>query len=421
MRGFLRTLVAIGLALAATGASAQPYPSKPITIVVPFAAGSGTDSITRIIGQYLSAALNQSVVIENKVGASGVLAATYVARAAPDGYTLLMATNSTHSANPHLFKSLAYDPVKDFAPVARAGSYVFMLVVNPDIPAKTLPELVAHAKANPGKLTYASGNTTGIVAGETLKSKAGIDVLHIPYKSTPPAHQRRARRPRLDDVHRSGARASSTCAPARCARSPSPRRSAARCCPTCPRCTKPASRATTSPHGPALFAPAGTPKEIVARLNAEVQQDHRQSGGEGAHRGHRLRRVLRAAGDARRVRAVRAGELGQADQGRRHRAAISRQVQPAFSPVLPISRVPSASARRVCAEPGRSGFCWLSCGAQPESQIISKVARILPSRIGEALRVDLAPCASASRAAAACGGARRAHWWRPCGAVRPSG
>ena len=111
MRGLFRLLVAIGLTFAATGANAQSYPSKPITIVVPFGAGSGTDSIARIIGQYLQNALNQSVVIENKVGASGVLAATYVARAAPDGYTLLMATNSTHSANPHLFKSLAYDPV----------------------------------------------------------------------------------------------------------------------------------------------------------------------------------------------------------------------------------------------------------------------------------------------------------------------
>ena len=147
MRGLFRCLVVACLAIAASAAGAQPYPSKPITIVVPFAAGSGTDSIARIIGQYLQTALNQSVVIENKVGASGVLAATYVARAAPDGYTLLMATNSTHSANPHLFKSLGYDPVKDFAPVARAGSYVFMLVVNPDVPAKTLPELVAHAKA----------------------------------------------------------------------------------------------------------------------------------------------------------------------------------------------------------------------------------------------------------------------------------
>src|SRR5436305_9051626 len=175
------------LALAASSVSVQQYPSKPITIVVPFAAGSGTDLISRLIGQQLSLALNRSVVIESKPGASGVIAGTYVARAAPDGYTLLMATNSTHSANPSLFKTLAYDPVKDFSPVARAGSYVFMLVVNPEIPAKTLPELVAYAKANPGKLTYASGNTTGIVAGETLKSKAGIDVLHVPYKSTPSA------------------------------------------------------------------------------------------------------------------------------------------------------------------------------------------------------------------------------------------
>src|SRR5436305_10183755 len=180
MRGLSRFVFAICLAFAVSNAGAQPYPARPITIVVPFAAGSGTDSITRILGQQLSLALNQSVVIENKPGASGVIAATYVARAAPDGYTLLMATNSTHSANPSLFKTLAYDPVNDFAPVARAGSYVFMLVVNPEIPARTLPELVAYAKVNPGKLTYASGNTTGIVAGETLKSKAGIDVLHVP-------------------------------------------------------------------------------------------------------------------------------------------------------------------------------------------------------------------------------------------------
>src|SRR5947209_134369 len=180
-------LAVLFLALVTTAANAQSYPTRPVTIVVPFAAGSGTDLISRLIGQQLSLALNQSVVVENKPGASGVIAATYVARAAPDGYTLLMATNSTHSANPSLFKTLPYDPVKDFAPVARAGSYVFMLVVNPEIPTKTLPELVAYAKANPGKLTYASGNTTGIVAGETLKSKAGIDVLHVPYKSTPPA------------------------------------------------------------------------------------------------------------------------------------------------------------------------------------------------------------------------------------------
>jgi len=271
MRGLFRLLVAIGLTFAATGANAQSYPSKPITIVVPFAAGSGTDSIARIIGQYLQNALNQSVVIENKVGASGVLAATYVARAAPDGYTLLMATNSTHSANPHLFKSLAYDPVKDFAPVARAGSYVFMLVVNPDVPARTLPELVAHAKANPGKLTYASGNTTGIVAGETLKSKAGIDVLHIPYKSTPPA---------LNDVL--GGRVSMMfidLAPGlehvragtlRPLAVTTKERSAL--LPDLPSLAEAGIQGYDVTSYAALFAPAGTPKEIVDKLNAEIQK-----------------------------------------------------------------------------------------------------------------------------------------------------
>ena len=157
MRNLIRAVFAC-LVLAASAAAADTWPTRQITVVVPFAPGSGTDSITRIIGQYLQTALGQSVVIENKVGASGVLAATYVARAAPDGYTLLMATNSTHSAHPHLFKSLSYDPVKDFAPVARIGSYVFMLVVGKDVPAQTLPELVAYAKANPGKFTFASGN-----------------------------------------------------------------------------------------------------------------------------------------------------------------------------------------------------------------------------------------------------------------------
>jgi tripartite-type tricarboxylate transporter receptor subunit TctC len=264
-------LVAMWLAVATLGAGAQPYPSKPITIVVPFAAGSGTDSITRIIAQYLQTALNQSVVVENKVGASGVLAATYVARAAPDGYTLLMATNSTHSANPYLFKSLGYDPVKDFAPVARAGSYVFMLVVNPDVPAKTLPELVAYAKANPGKLTYASGNTTGIVAGETLKSKAGIDILHIPYKSTPPA---------INDVL--GGRVSMMFIDL------APGLQHVRAGTMRPLAVTTKERSALLPDLPslseagipgydvtsyaALFAPAGTPKEIVDRLNAEVQK-----------------------------------------------------------------------------------------------------------------------------------------------------
>ena len=242
--------------------------------------------------------------------------------------------------------------MKDFTPVARAGSYVFMLVVNPDIPAKTLPELVAYAKANPGKLTYASGNTTGIVAGETLKSEAGIDVLHIPYKSTPPAlNDVLGGRvsmmfidlaPGLEHVRAGTLRALAVTTKERSALLPD--------LPSLHEAGIPGYDVTS---WAGLFAPAGTPKEIVARLNDEVAQDHRQPGGEGAHRGDRVRCVQRAAGNARRVRAVRARQLGQADQGRRHRAAVSSRYCPAFSPA-PISRVPSASANRVCAEPGRS-------------------------------------------------------------------
>src|SRR5947209_7349810 len=181
---FRGVIVVVWSVLLAGSAGAQTFPAKPLTIVVPFAPGSGTDTVSRIIGQHLSTALGQSVVVENKPGANGSIAAAYVARAPADGHTLLMATNSTHSANPALMKNLPYDPVKDFAPVSRAGSYIFMLVLNPDVPAKSLAELIAYAKANPGKLTYASGNTTGIVAGETFKHWAGVDILHVPYKST---------------------------------------------------------------------------------------------------------------------------------------------------------------------------------------------------------------------------------------------
>ncbi|MEA2929701.1 MAG: putative tricarboxylic transport rane protein [Hyphomicrobiales bacterium] len=270
MRRLLAGL-AVCLAFITTAAHAQTYPARPITIVVPFAPGSGTDSIARIIGQYLQAALNQSVVIENKVGASGVLAATYVARAAPDGYTLLMATNSTHSANPYLFKSLSYDPVKDFAPVARIGSYVFMLVVNKDVPAQTLQELIAYAKANPGKLTYASGNTTGIVAGETFKSKAGVDILHVPYKSTPPAINDVLggrvsmmvidMAPGLEHVRAGNFRALAVTTKERSALLPD--------LPSLAEAGIPGYDVTSYA---ALFAPAGTPKDVVDRLNAEVQK-----------------------------------------------------------------------------------------------------------------------------------------------------
>jgi tripartite-type tricarboxylate transporter receptor subunit TctC len=196
MRRLLRVIIAAGAALLAVAANAQgqlqaplqgQYPSKPVTLVVPFGPGSTTDTISRIIAQYLGNALNQSIVIENKPGANGAIAAAYVARAAPDGYTLLMSTNSPHSAAPSLNKSIAYDPVKDFEPVSRIGSFTLMLVLHPDVPATSIPELIAYAKAHPGKLSFASGNASGVVAGETLKAWAGINLVHVPYRSTPPA------------------------------------------------------------------------------------------------------------------------------------------------------------------------------------------------------------------------------------------
>jgi tripartite-type tricarboxylate transporter receptor subunit TctC len=183
----LRSLVAVGALVFSLAAQADTYPSKPITIIVPFGPGSGTDTITRVIAQPLSVALKESVVVEDRPGANGALAALYVARSAPDGYTLFMSTNSPHSAAPFLMKNIGYDPVKDFAPITRMGSYTLMLCVHPDIPAKSVKELIEYAKVNPGKLSFASGNTSGVVAGETLKHWAEIDMLHVPYKSVPPA------------------------------------------------------------------------------------------------------------------------------------------------------------------------------------------------------------------------------------------
>jgi tripartite-type tricarboxylate transporter receptor subunit TctC len=185
-----RAAIAAAAAILLTGAaSAQTaaYPTRAITVVIPFAAGSGTDTTTRLIAAEVSKALGQNLVIDNKPGANGMLAATHVARAAPDGYTLMVSTNTPHSANPSLMKQLTYDPVKDFTAIARTGNLPFMLVVNPDVPAKSVQELTAHAKANPGKLTYASGSSAAIVMGATYARRAGLDLLHVPYKSSPPA------------------------------------------------------------------------------------------------------------------------------------------------------------------------------------------------------------------------------------------
>jgi tripartite-type tricarboxylate transporter receptor subunit TctC len=177
----------LALALASSASAQAPYPNRTITLVLPFAAGSGTDTTTRIISKELGTALGVGMVIDNKAGANGSIAASYVARSAPDGYTLFVTTNTTHSANPYLLKTMSYDPMKDFTPIARTGDLPFMLVINPEIPANSVAELIALAKKEPGKYSYASGSSSAIVSGATFARLAGIDLLHVPYKSSPPA------------------------------------------------------------------------------------------------------------------------------------------------------------------------------------------------------------------------------------------
>jgi tripartite-type tricarboxylate transporter receptor subunit TctC len=187
MKKWLLVLAAAAAAVYAPAGRAQTYPTRPITLIAPFGAGSASDTVSRVIAEPLGAALKQPVIVEPRPGADGALAGMYVAKAPADGYTIFMGTNSPLSADPFLLKDVSYDAVKDFAPVTRVGSFTLMLVLNPGIPVHSIKELVAYAKANPGKLSFASGNTAGIVAGETVKHWAGIDMLHVPYKSTPPA------------------------------------------------------------------------------------------------------------------------------------------------------------------------------------------------------------------------------------------
>jgi tripartite-type tricarboxylate transporter receptor subunit TctC len=187
MRHPARLLVAAVTLLCAGAALAQAWPSRPIRLVVPFAAGSATDSAGRLFAQALGERLGQAVVVENKAGANGQVAAIAVAGSAPDGYTLFMTTNSTHSANPHLVRNLGYDPVRDFVPIARVGMLPFMLVVHPGLPAQTTAEFLAYAKARPGELSYGTASTASMVGAETLNAMAGLKLEKVGYKSSPQA------------------------------------------------------------------------------------------------------------------------------------------------------------------------------------------------------------------------------------------
>jgi len=184
---FASILVTALVTLFNTALRADDYPTRPITLVAVFGPGSASDTICRIIANKLGPALGQPVIVEDRPGADGALAALYVHHQRADGYTLLMATNSPLSADPYLHKDVNYDPVKDFVPITRVGSFTLMLVVNPNLPIHSVKEMIDYAKANPGNLTFATGNTAGIVALEMIKRDTGISMLHVPYKSTPPA------------------------------------------------------------------------------------------------------------------------------------------------------------------------------------------------------------------------------------------
>jgi tripartite-type tricarboxylate transporter receptor subunit TctC len=192
MRGSTRSIASGVLiaALAAAPAHSQDYPSKPIRILVPAQAGGIGDILPRILGQKLGDAGTGTIVVENRTAGAGVVAAEAVARAQPDGYLLLMGNQGQLAIRPHLAK-LPYDPIKDFAPVILMVTVPNLLIVHPSVPANTLGELIAYAKANPGKLSYASQGlgASGHIAGELFKQAAGVDITHVPYRGAAPAAQ----------------------------------------------------------------------------------------------------------------------------------------------------------------------------------------------------------------------------------------
>jgi tripartite-type tricarboxylate transporter receptor subunit TctC len=178
-------LAGLGWALGTGWASAQDaYPSRPIKFVVPFSAGSATDTLARVLGEKMTASLGQAIVVDNMPGASGFLGAQNVARAEPDGHTVLIATNTTHAANQSLFKKLPYDPIRDFEPVSRLGTITLALIVNPSVPAATTQELIAYGKANPGKLNVGTSGVGSIqhLTAIVIAKKRGIDWAHVPYR-----------------------------------------------------------------------------------------------------------------------------------------------------------------------------------------------------------------------------------------------
>ena len=192
-RRFAGRRLAIGAVVATCALGSLPtfaqgtYPNRPIRMIVSVGAGGATDALARRLADRMSKSMNTPIVVENQPAGSGVIAATTVAKAAPDGYTLLIGTNTTHAGNASFLKSIPYDPINDFEPISRLGIAALVLGVNNSVPVNNVPEFIAYAKANPGKLAFGAGTGSARLASEMLKAKAGIDMLSIPYKSNAPA------------------------------------------------------------------------------------------------------------------------------------------------------------------------------------------------------------------------------------------
>ena len=243
------------------------YPSRPISIVVPFGPGSGTDVGARLIGQKLSDALGRAVTIDNKPGANGSIAAEFASKAKPDGYTLFMGTNSTHGANPALMKDMRYDPIKGFEPITRVAIFTSIIVTNPALPVKNMRELIAYGKAN--ELTLATGNASGVVMSENLARQVGWKLLRVPFKSNPSAMTEvvagRVNMMFTDIAAAQGLLKSGSLKPIAVT---SATRSALM--PDLPTIAESGVPDYDLSGWISLFAPTGTPKAIVERLNAEV-------------------------------------------------------------------------------------------------------------------------------------------------------
>ena len=186
-RGLLTHLGALALATAPSLHAQTPYPARPVRIVIGFGPGSGTDILARMLAEELRVALGQPFVVENRPGAAAQIAATQVAKAAPDGYTLFLTSNSSHSVNPHVFKSLPYDPIADFTPIGGTAYFPFVLAVNASLPVRTPQEFVAYARANRGKLNYAYGTPTVQIPAEALNRLLSLEATGVAYKSSPGA------------------------------------------------------------------------------------------------------------------------------------------------------------------------------------------------------------------------------------------